>query len=95
MLIEIISRDNIKENFMKHDIVEEELNKPEYGERTKKHLIQTSSILGNLQKHQLIQNDSCFVEFGAGKGKLKLEKGSKVLLIIQHFKFRTIKLLDV
>lgn len=55
---------------MKHDALEVELNKAEYGDKRKKHLIQASSILGLLHIYNLIQNDTCFVEFGAGKGKV-------------------------
>lgn len=55
---------------MKHPVVEEETAKPKYGDKTKKHLKQASSILGLLKENDLLCKNSCFVEFGAGKGQL-------------------------
>lgn len=51
-----------------HKIVEDEMLKPYYGPKSKKHLKQASSILGILQEEDLIKNGTCFVEFGAGRG---------------------------
>ncbi|XP_066248789.1 uncharacterized protein [Euwallacea similis] len=51
-------------------IVEDEINKPENGNKAKKHLKQASSILGLLQEYNLLKNKTCFIEFGAGRGQL-------------------------
>lgn len=58
----------ITENISKHPLVEKELNKPEYGPKTKKHLLQASSILGLLEESDLLRPETLYIEFGAGKG---------------------------
>lgn len=60
---------NITEKFSKCDIVETEMQKPEYGPKTKKHLIQASAVIGLLNDYHLLNNKTCYVEFGAGRGK--------------------------
>ncbi|XP_054568119.1 tRNA:m(4)X modification enzyme TRM13 homolog isoform X2 [Eptesicus fuscus] len=46
------------------------LNDPNNGDSATKHLKQQASILGNIEKLKLLGPRRCFVEFGAGKGKL-------------------------
>lgn len=58
----------IKEKILKHKLLEDEIVKPELGEKSKKHLYQTSSILGYLIEYNLLQSNTCVIEFGAGKG---------------------------
>ncbi|KAL3267138.1 hypothetical protein HHI36_011278 [Cryptolaemus montrouzieri] len=53
-----------------HQIVENEMNNPVYGEKTKKHLKQASSVLGLLSEYDMFHPYTCFVEFGAGRGAL-------------------------
>ncbi|XP_039667385.1 tRNA:m(4)X modification enzyme TRM13 homolog [Perca fluviatilis] len=48
----------------------EELNNPKNGDSAHKHLRQQSSILGHLEALGLLGRGRCFVEFGAGRGKL-------------------------
>lgn len=60
----------ISEKFLTHSILQQELSNPEYGNLTRKHLIQTSAILGLMQNYNLFEQDTCYVEFGAGKGLL-------------------------
>lgn len=55
---------------LEHTVLEEELNKPEYGPSVLKHLIQNSSLLGQLDKTGLLENGNTFVEFGSGRGQL-------------------------
>lgn len=50
--------------------VEEEIEKPEYGPRTKKHLKQVSSLVGIMERYELFQPDTCYIELGAGKGTI-------------------------
>ncbi|KAF5302490.1 hypothetical protein FQR65_LT08580 [Abscondita terminalis] len=86
-----IIKNSITEKYLTHSILEDELTNPNYGLLTKKHLQQASSILGLLKEYGLLQSDTCFIEFGAGRGKLSywLSKtlellgfdSSKVLLI--------------
>ncbi|GJQ73071.1 hypothetical protein Trydic_g1701 [Trypoxylus dichotomus] len=61
---------NIIEKVLKHPLLEQEIRKPELGDKSKKHLYQTSSLLGYLKEYDLLKPDTCFIEFGAGKGKL-------------------------
>lgn len=55
---------------MTHNILQDELSCPDYGQNTKKHIIQNASLIGHLEATNLIKPSSCFIEFGAGKGKL-------------------------
>ncbi|KRT83532.1 hypothetical protein AMK59_4663 [Oryctes borbonicus] len=61
---------DITEKILQHPLLENEVAKPELGDKSKKHLYQTSSLLGYLKEYDLFQPDTGFIEFGAGKGKL-------------------------
>ncbi|XP_068175103.1 tRNA:m(4)X modification enzyme TRM13 homolog isoform X2 [Antennarius striatus] len=52
------------------DYHQEELNDPKNGDSAHKHLKQQSSILGHLEALGLLARGRCFLEFGAGRGKL-------------------------
>ncbi len=54
---------------LKHEVLEKELNNPVNGIEAKRHLIQTASLLGHLTYAGLVQDNTCFIEFGAGRGK--------------------------
>ncbi|XP_068808375.1 tRNA:m(4)X modification enzyme TRM13 homolog isoform X2 [Struthio camelus] len=60
----------LKEQIMSHQALQEALNDPKNGESAFKHLKQQASILGNMEKLHLLGPGRCFVEFGAGRGKL-------------------------
>lgn len=60
----------ITEKICTQSAVEKELENPIYGIKTKRHLKQVSSILGLLEKLNLIDKETCVVEFGAGRGHL-------------------------
>lgn len=74
---------------MSHEILADELANETYGSDKRKHLVQTSSILGIMQHEDFLQPETCFIEFGAGKAALtywlanaiKDLKNSKVLVI--------------
>lgn len=53
---------------MSFPAVEEEMNKPEYGDKAKKHFTQASAILGLLEQYGMFQDKTCYIEFGAGRG---------------------------
>ncbi|KAL9892093.1 tRNA:m(4)X modification enzyme TRM13 homolog [Glossina fuscipes fuscipes] len=94
---------NISFLALNHESLEQELTKQEYGKESRKHLSQTSALLGILSAEQLISDSACFVEFGAGKGQLAyylatlLEKkeNSQVILVdrmsLRHKKDNKIK----
>ncbi|KAM8930632.1 tRNA:m(4)X modification enzyme TRM13 homolog [Pelodytes ibericus] len=55
---------------LSHCVLQEALSDPVNGESAAKHLKQQSSILGHLERLDLLGGSRCFVEFGAGRGKL-------------------------
>ncbi|XP_060058130.1 tRNA:m(4)X modification enzyme TRM13 homolog isoform X3 [Erinaceus europaeus] len=60
----------LKDQIMSHPALYDALNDPKNGDSATKHLKQQASILGNIEKLNLLGPRRCFVEFGAGKGKL-------------------------
>lgn len=56
-----------------HEALVKEMSTPGYGLSAMRHLSQNSSILGHLSKEGFLDTSSCptcFIEFGAGRGKL-------------------------
>ncbi|XP_006831104.1 PREDICTED: tRNA:m(4)X modification enzyme TRM13 homolog [Chrysochloris asiatica] len=60
----------LKDQTMSHSVLDDALSDPKNGDSATKHLKQQASILGNIEKLKLLGPRRCFVEFGAGKGKL-------------------------
>ncbi|KAM3839506.1 tRNA:m(4)X modification enzyme TRM13 homolog isoform 2-T2 [Vipera latastei] len=60
----------LKDQILSHHALEEALNDPQNGDAAFKHLKQQASILGNMKRLHLLGPGNCFVEFGAGRGKL-------------------------
>ncbi|OBS58050.1 hypothetical protein A6R68_10827 [Neotoma lepida] len=60
----------LEDHIMSHPALHDALNDPKNGDCAVKHLKQQASILGNIEKLKLLGPRRCFVEFGAGKGKL-------------------------
>lgn len=79
----------ITEKISKYELLEKEMSKPEFGGKSKKHLKQTSSIIGLLKEYNLMQPSSLYIEFGAGRGQLsywlalatETDNESKILII--------------
>uniref|UniRef100_A0A3P9LUZ5 tRNA:m(4)X modification enzyme TRM13 n=1 Tax=Oryzias latipes TaxID=8090 RepID=A0A3P9LUZ5_ORYLA len=63
-------RCEVEDNFLSHPALQEELVNPKNGDPAHKHLKQQASILGHLDELGLLRRGRCFVEFGAGRGKL-------------------------
>ncbi|XP_070816626.1 tRNA:m(4)X modification enzyme TRM13 homolog [Chaetodon trifascialis] len=61
---------DVEDSILSHPVLQEELNDPSNGDSAHKHLKQQSSILGHLEALGLLRRGRCFVEFGAGRGKL-------------------------
>ncbi|XP_039985729.1 tRNA:m(4)X modification enzyme TRM13 homolog [Xiphias gladius] len=61
---------DVEDSVLSHPVLLEELSNPKNGESAHKHLKQQSSILGHLEELGLLGGGRCFVEFGAGRGKL-------------------------
>ncbi|KAM6938532.1 tRNA:m(4)X modification enzyme TRM13 homolog isoform 1-T1 [Lycodopsis pacificus] len=63
-------RCDVEDSVLSHPVLQEELNNPKNGDSAHKHLKQQSSLLGHLEALGLLGRGRCFVEFGAGRGKL-------------------------
>jgi len=55
---------------LEHLCMKDELDCPDYGPNVLKHLIQNSSLLGQMDKAGLLENGNTFIEFGSGRGQL-------------------------
>nr|XP_031828217.1 tRNA:m(4)X modification enzyme TRM13 homolog [Nomia melanderi]XP_031828218.1 tRNA:m(4)X modification enzyme TRM13 homolog [Nomia melanderi]XP_031828219.1 tRNA:m(4)X modification enzyme TRM13 homolog [Nomia melanderi] len=55
---------------IQHEILQDKINDESCGKAVKKHLVQNASLLSHLEHANLVQDSTCFIEFGAGKGKL-------------------------
>ncbi|XP_039623218.1 tRNA:m(4)X modification enzyme TRM13 homolog isoform X1 [Polypterus senegalus] len=55
---------------LSHPALQEALSDNKNGDSAIKHLKQQASLLGNMDRLGLLGPDRCFVEFGAGRGKL-------------------------
>lgn len=96
----------IEDMFLSHDSMKETIADESYGPSTLKHLVQSSAILGIADKYEFLQPQTCFVEYGAGKGQLSfyLSKivqaipNTKVLLVdrasLRHKKENKIEVRD-
>ncbi|XP_056133501.1 tRNA:m(4)X modification enzyme TRM13 homolog isoform X1 [Lampris incognitus] len=60
----------LDESILSHPVLNQELDNPKNGDAAFKHLKQQASILGNMEALSLLGANKCFVEFGAGRGKL-------------------------
>lgn len=61
---------DVEDTVLSHPVLQKELDNPKNGDSAHKHLKQQSSILGHLEALRLLGRGRCFVEFGAGRGKL-------------------------
>ncbi|PWA19973.1 hypothetical protein CCH79_00020285 [Gambusia affinis] len=61
---------DMEDRTLSHPVLQEELSDPKNGGSAHKHLKQQASLLGHLQEMGLLSRGRCFVEFGAGRGKL-------------------------
>ncbi|XP_074101494.1 tRNA:m(4)X modification enzyme TRM13 homolog [Cotesia typhae] len=80
----------VEELILQHNILDGEVNNSSYGNYLKKHLIQNSSLLAHLNRAGLLRENTCFIEFGAGKGKLTYWLGQ----LIKNTKESTVILVD-
>ncbi|XP_076649306.1 tRNA:m(4)X modification enzyme TRM13 homolog [Halictus rubicundus] len=77
------------EEVLQHQILQSKINDESCGKAVKKHLSQNASLLSHLERADLMKDSTCFIEFGAGKGKLtywlgqiiKDRKDSCILLV--------------
>jgi len=69
-LFESFIQGKIENNFKEHEVLNEELSKEEYGSEKRRHLVQTSSILGIMKDEGFLTPKTSFIEYGAGKAAL-------------------------
>lgn len=62
--------ETIEEQYCDHPLLANEMANKNRGHETLKHLTQTASILGQLERLQWLKKDTAFIEFGAGKGQV-------------------------
>lgn len=62
--------EQIEKLHLEHSLLESEVNNKKYGAETLKHLIQTSSILGYLDHYHLFDDNTSYIEYGAGRGQV-------------------------
>ncbi|CAL8310185.1 unnamed protein product [Lota lota] len=62
--------EKLEDSVLSHPVLSEQIDNPNNGDSALKHLKQQASILGNMEEIGLLGPNICFVEFGAGKGKL-------------------------
>ncbi|CAK9829524.1 tRNA:m(4)X modification enzyme TRM13 homolog [Anthophora retusa] len=55
---------------LQHKILKDKIHDVSCGKSMRKHLLQNSSLLSHLELADLVKENTCFIEFGAGKGKL-------------------------
>ncbi|XP_059481646.1 tRNA:m(4)X modification enzyme TRM13 homolog isoform X2 [Neocloeon triangulifer] len=71
-LLSLINRVNTiyNEKIKEHPSLAEEIKRPDIGAPALKHLLQNSTLISLMEDENLLKDNSCFVEMGAGKGKL-------------------------
>ncbi len=60
----------VSEEILSHAALAEEMANPMNGSAAQKHLQQLSSLVGHMEKMDLLRDKLCYIEFGAGKGGL-------------------------
>ncbi|ELT93271.1 hypothetical protein CAPTEDRAFT_211974 [Capitella teleta] len=71
--IKSVHEETIKElrsEVLFHPALKEEAEKPTNGLQAQKHIQQQASLVGHMEKQNLLKSNSIFIEFGAGKGGL-------------------------
>ncbi|XP_078576021.1 tRNA:m(4)X modification enzyme TRM13 homolog [Branchiostoma floridae x Branchiostoma japonicum] len=61
---------DIPEAVLSHQGMKAMLEDPDNGASALKHLKQQASLIGHLDRLDLLKSDICFIEFGAGRGRL-------------------------
>ena len=62
--------DKVEKTIREHKIFADELANETYGSEKRRHIVQTSSIFGIMEHEGFLKTNTCFVEFGGGKGAL-------------------------
>ncbi|PSN44974.1 tRNA:m(4)X modification enzyme TRM13 [Blattella germanica] len=60
----------VRKAMLDHEMISKEVKNPEYGAKKIKHLIQNASLLRNAEMSEFCENETAFVEFGAGRGQM-------------------------
>ncbi|EGI65702.1 tRNA guanosine-2'-O-methyltransferase TRM13-like protein [Acromyrmex echinatior] len=83
------------QTILRHNVLEDKLNDETSGSKVRKHLLQNASLLGHLEQAGLVQDDTCFIEFGAGKaqltywlGQIIKDKSNSCILLVDRSSHR-------
>ncbi|KAG5324669.1 TRM13 enzyme, partial [Acromyrmex heyeri] len=83
------------QTILRHNVLEDKLNDETSGSKVRKHLLQNASLLGHLEQAGLMQDDTCFIEFGAGKaqltywlGQIIKDKSNSCILLVDRSSHR-------
>ncbi|KYN41039.1 tRNA guanosine-2'-O-methyltransferase TRM13 like protein [Trachymyrmex septentrionalis] len=83
------------QTILRHNVLEDKLNDETSGNKVRKHLLQNASLLGHLEQAGLMQDDTCFIEFGAGKaqltywlGQIIKDKSNSCILLVDRSSHR-------
>ncbi|KAL6426240.1 hypothetical protein ACFW04_009045 [Cataglyphis niger] len=80
---------------LQHDVLKSKLRDETCGNNVRKHLLQNASLLGHLEQAGLVQDNTCFIEFGAGKalltywlGQIIKDKSNSCVLLVDRSSHR-------
>ncbi|KYN14952.1 PREDICTED: tRNA:m(4)X modification enzyme TRM13 homolog [Trachymyrmex cornetzi] len=86
---------DFSQTILRHNVLKEKLNDETSGSKVRKHLLQNASLLGHLEQAGLVQDDTCFIEFGAGKaqltywlGQIIKDKSNSCILLVDRSSHR-------
>lgn len=86
---------DISQAILQHDVLKSKLRDETCGSNVRKHLLQNASLLGHLEQAGLVQDDTCFIEFGAGKalltywlGQIIKDKSNSCVLLVDRSSHR-------
>ncbi|XP_029177037.1 tRNA:m(4)X modification enzyme TRM13 homolog [Nylanderia fulva] len=86
---------DISQAILQHDVLKSKLRDETCGSNVRKHLLQNASLLGHLEQAGLVHDDTCFIEFGAGKalltywlGQIIKDKSNSCVLVVDRSSHR-------
>ncbi|XP_078042850.1 tRNA:m(4)X modification enzyme TRM13 homolog isoform X3 [Augochlora pura] len=63
---------------LQHEVLQSKINDELCGKTVKKHLSQTASLLAHLERAGLVQDNTCFIEFGADRDSHRHKSDNKL-----------------
>lgn len=85
----------VSQAILQHDVLKDKLKDETCGINVRKHLLQNASLLEHLEQAGLVQDNTCFIEFGAGKalltywlGQIIKDKSNSCILLVDRSSHR-------